>query len=61
MSNGYETEIGENGWTLSEGECQRISIARVLLKDVPIMLSNEVTAFLDVENETKIQSALSKF
>ena len=56
---GYQTVIGENGATLSGGERQRISIARALLKDAPIILLDEATASLDVENETLIQSALS--
>lgn len=57
---GYQTIIGENGETLSGGERQRISIARALLKDAPIVLLDEATASLDVENETKIQTALSE-
>jgi ATP-binding cassette subfamily B protein IrtB len=56
---GYQTIIGENGATLSGGERQRISIARALLKDAPIILLDEATASLDVENETQIQLALS--
>ena len=56
---GYDTVIGENGATLSGGERQRISIARALLKDAPIILLDEATASLDVENETEIQAALS--
>lgn len=52
--------IGENGETLSGGERQRISIARALLKDAPIVLLDEATASLDVENETKIQTAISE-
>lgn len=56
---GYRTVIGENGATLSGGERQRISIARALLKDAPIILLDEATASLDVENETQIQAALS--
>jgi ATP-binding cassette subfamily B protein len=60
MPNGYQTVIGENGQTLSGGERQRISIARALLKDAPIVLLDEATASLDVENETKIQAGLSE-
>ena len=51
--------IGENGKELSGGERQRISIARAFLKDAPIILLDEATASLDVENETQIQQALS--
>lgn len=60
MPNGYDTMIGENGSRLSGGERQRISIARALLKDTPIVLLDEATASLDVENETKVQEALSR-
>jgi ATP-binding cassette subfamily B protein IrtB len=60
MPNGYHTIIGENGETLSGGERQRISIARALLKDAPIVLLDEATASLDVENETKIQAGISE-
>jgi ATP-binding cassette subfamily B protein len=60
MSMGYDTIVGENGETLSGGERQRISIARALLKDAPIVLLDEATASLDVENETKIQTAISE-
>ncbi len=60
MPEGYNTVIGENGETLSGGERQRISIARALLKDAPIVLLDEATASLDVENETKIQAGISE-
>lgn len=60
MSQGYKTIIGENGETLSGGERQRVSIARALLKDAPIVLLDEATASLDVENETKIQAGISE-
>lgn len=56
LENGYDTIIGENGSELSGGERQRISIARAFLKDVPIILLDEVTASLDVDNETQMQA-----
>ena len=56
----WNTTIGENGCALSGGERQRISIARAFLKDAPIILLDEATASLDVENETLIQTALSR-
>ena len=60
LSKGYDTVIGENGSELSGGERQRISIARAFLKDAPIILLDEATASLDVDNETFIQESLSR-
>lgn len=60
LPDGYHTVIGENGQTLSGGERQRISIARALLKDAPVVLLDEATASLDVENETLIQAGISE-
>jgi ATP-binding cassette subfamily B protein len=60
LPNGYDTLLGENGEKLSGGERQRISIARALLKDAPIVLLDEATASIDVENETKIQAGISE-
>ena len=59
LPDGYQTMIGENGSSLSGGECQRLSIARALLKDAPVILMDEATASLDVENETLVQEAIS--
>ncbi|MBU3184541.1 ABC transporter ATP-binding protein [Clostridium estertheticum] len=59
MTKGYQTIIGENGSALSGGERQRISIARALLKNAPVILLDEATASLDVENETLVQDAIS--
>ena len=54
----YETKIGEGGVKLSGGEKQRISIARAIIKNTPIVILDEVTSYSDIENEAKIQSAL---
>ena len=58
FSDGYNTLIGENGMKLSGGERQRLSIARAILKNAPIILLDEISASLDIENETKIQEIL---
>lgn len=60
LADGWDTMIGENGSELSGGERQRISIARAFLKDAPIILLDEATASLDVDNETMIQESLSR-
>ncbi len=60
LPDGYNSMIGENGCELSGGERQRISIARAFLKNAPVILLDEATASLDVENETLIQAALSR-
>ena len=60
MPQGYDMMIGENGGRLSGGERQRISIARAIVKDAPVVLLDEATASLDVENETQVQQALSR-
>lgn len=59
LPKGYDTMVGENGGILSGGERQRISIARAILKDAPVILLDEATASLDVENETYVQEAMS--
>jgi ATP-binding cassette subfamily B protein len=60
LPNGYETVFGSDGIHLSGGECQRIVIARAILKDAPILVLDEATAFADPENESRIQAALSE-
>lgn len=60
MEHGYDTLIGENGAELSGGERQRLSIARAFLKDAPILILDEISASLDVDNEKKIQESLNK-
>ena len=60
LENGYDTMIGENGCELSGGERQRITTARAFLKNSPIILLDEATASLDVDNETVIQESLSR-
>lgn len=60
LENEYDTMIGENGCELSGGERQRISIARAFLKDASIILLDEATASLDVDNETMVQESISK-
>ena len=59
LPDGYDTVIGENGGRLSGGERQRLSIARALLKNAPIIILDEISASLDVENEMKIQESLN--
>ena len=59
MPDGINTVVGSSGVYLSGGEAQRIALARVILKDAPIILLDEATASLDVENESKVQQAIS--
>ena len=59
MDKGYETIVGSSGSQLSGGERQRISIARAMLKDAPIVILDEATAFIDPENEAVVQKAIS--
>ena len=60
MPDGFDTMIGEGGSTLSGGEKQRISIARAILKNAPVVLLDEATSSLDPENEAQIQQAISR-
>ena len=60
LPNGYDTVVGEGGGTLSGGEKQRVSIARAILKDAPIIILDEATASIDPENEHLIQQAISE-
>ncbi|ATF10032.1 lipid A ABC transporter ATP-binding protein/permease MsbA [Candidatus Enterovibrio altilux] len=60
MTHGFDTIIGENGVNLSGGQCQRIAIARALLRDAPILILDEATSALDTESERTIQAALDK-
>ena len=59
LPEGFNTQIGENGAELSGGERQRLSIARAFLKDAPILILDEISASLDVDNEKKIQDSLN--
>ena len=60
LPDGLDTVIGEKGLGISEGQAQRLAIARALISNAPIILLDEATASLDVENETSIQQALSR-
>ena len=59
LSKGYDTMVGEGGCTLSGGEKQRLSIARAILKDAPVVFLDEATASLDPENEVEVQRAIN--
>ena len=59
LPKGYDTQVGEGGCTLSGGEKQRISIARAILKEAPVVLLDEATASLDPENEVEVQRAIN--
>ena len=58
LPDGYDTVIGEGGATISGGERQRLSIARAMLKDAPIVILDEATANVDPENEAELQAAI---
>lgn len=60
LESGYDTRIGEGGTYLSGGEAQRVAIARALLKNAPILVLDEATAYADAENERKIQQGLAE-
>ena len=60
LTNGYDTVIGESGSSVSGGERQRIAVARAILKDAPIILLDEATASLDIENESLVQQSINE-
>ena len=60
LENGYDTVIGESGSSVSGGERQRIAVARAILKDAPIILLDEATASLDIENESLVQQSINE-